>query len=436
MGLIAGSQAAVTESLIITSKAFGADCRRDELAGLVNVRGGSQVASVVSPYLLPSKVCCNADLDGLKCGERVRLLGNPWKTDYHQQPQKTMDHHTRIVKPGTVKNDAILAGEKQMGIYEEIEKDPNVQYTAGDSGQNSLRVWILKKQNSAAFFGAVGEDRYSKILEREAISDGLDVKYQYHSDKSTELQITSKRPSYRTPKLGRPKNSAITLKTKKKNKTKLKTLQKDIREKGLIEENGYNVILEDFDGMFCEIFKNQLKNKNNKVKSRRYSDELKKFALTLNYYSPKAYKYCCTIFKLPQPTALRSWTSSVNGEPGFFSEVFLFLKILDTENKECYLVLDAMNLTVESSETAATEALVLCLYGANNNPNVIQFKTAIKQILLKNFTAEDYVRDLKAELLGDIEKLQEFDDICRRDFSNVLSLERFKCQISNYFDWA
>uniref|UniRef100_A0A2S2NLB6 Uncharacterized protein n=1 Tax=Schizaphis graminum TaxID=13262 RepID=A0A2S2NLB6_SCHGA len=90
-----------------------------------------------------------------------------------------------------------------------------------------------------------------------------------------ELQITPKRPSYRTPKLGRPKNSIITPKTKK-NKTKLKTLQKrvlrlkkkvnnlkellqNIKEKGLIEENGYNVILEDFDGMSREIFNNQLK---------------------------------------------------------------------------------------------------------------------------------------------------------------------------------
>jgi len=124
-----------------------------------------------------------------------------------------------------------------------------------------------------------------------------------------ELQITPKRPSYKTPKRGRPQNSIITPKTKK-NKTKLKTLQKkrvlrlkkkinnlkellkDIKEKGLIEENGYNVILEDFDGMSREIFNNQLKNKNKNAKGRRYSDELKKFALTLNYYSPKAYKYC------------------------------------------------------------------------------------------------------------------------------------------------
>lgn len=110
-----------------------------------------------------------------------------------------------------------------------------------------------------------------------------------------ELQITPKRPSCRTLKRGRPQNSIVTPKTKK-NKTKLKTLQKrvlrlkkkinnlkellqDIKEKGLIEENGFNVILEDFDGMSREIFNNQLKNKNKNAKGRRYSDELKKFAL-------------------------------------------------------------------------------------------------------------------------------------------------------------
>jgi len=45
-------------------------------------------------------------------------------------------------------NDAILAGKKQMGIYEELEKNPDVQYTAGGSGQNSLRVvQVISIQN-------------------------------------------------------------------------------------------------------------------------------------------------------------------------------------------------------------------------------------------------------------------------------------------------
>jgi len=46
----------------------------------------------------------------------------------------------------------------------------------------------LKKQNCAAFFGAVGKDRYSEILDREVISDGLNMKSQYRSDKAAGEQ--------------------------------------------------------------------------------------------------------------------------------------------------------------------------------------------------------------------------------------------------------
>ncbi|KAE9532375.1 hypothetical protein AGLY_009998 [Aphis glycines] len=41
------------------------------MADLVDIRGGSQVALVVSPYFWPSKMCCYASLNGLKCGERA-----------------------------------------------------------------------------------------------------------------------------------------------------------------------------------------------------------------------------------------------------------------------------------------------------------------------------------------------------------------------------
>ncbi|KAF0687718.1 Uncharacterized protein FWK35_00039375, partial [Aphis craccivora] len=93
-----------------------------------------------------------------------------------------------------------------------------------------------------------------------------------------------------------------------------------------------------------------------------------------------------SIFKLPNETALRNWTSTVNGEPGFFIDVFEALKTLKLDNRDCNLVLDAMSikkqviwdkkahkfigycdfggqLNIEGSETAATEALVFMLVG-------------------------------------------------------------------------
>lgn len=45
--------------------------------------------------------------------------------------------------------------------------------------------WVLKKPNIAVFFGAVGKDKYSEILKLKANEDGLDVKYQYSSEKPT-----------------------------------------------------------------------------------------------------------------------------------------------------------------------------------------------------------------------------------------------------------
>lgn len=35
------------------------------------------------------------------------------------------------------------------------------------------------------FFGAVGKDKYSEILKLKANSEGVDVKYQYSSEKPT-----------------------------------------------------------------------------------------------------------------------------------------------------------------------------------------------------------------------------------------------------------
>lgn len=84
-------------------------------------------------------------------------------------------------------NNAILAEEKHMPLYEELMKNEQIVCTAGGSGQNSLRVvqWVLKKPNVAVFFGAVGRDKYSEILKLKANEDGLNVKYQYSSEKPT-----------------------------------------------------------------------------------------------------------------------------------------------------------------------------------------------------------------------------------------------------------
>ncbi|KAL4107383.1 hypothetical protein QTP88_017734 [Uroleucon formosanum] len=138
---------------------------------------------------------------------------------------------------------------------------------------------------------------------------------------------------------------------------------------------------------YFKILKRKMNNRNKKATGQRYNNEFKKIALTLNYYSPKTYKYC-RILKLPHPAAIQSWTLSVNGEPRFFSEVFQALKILSPEEKQWNLLFDAMSIkkqviwdkkthkfvgycdfggqvSVENSETTATEVLVFMLASLN-----------------------------------------------------------------------
>lgn len=49
--------------------------------------------------------------------------------------------------------------------------------------------------------------------------------------------------------------------------------------------------MEKFDGSTLDLFQNIVKNKNRKATGQRFSKNIKEFALTLHYYSPKAYAY-------------------------------------------------------------------------------------------------------------------------------------------------
>jgi len=109
-----------------------------------------------------------------------------------------------------------------------------------------------------------------------------------------------------------------------------------------------------------------------------------------------------------------NWTSSVNGEPGIFTEVMEALKTLTAENKHCYLYMDAMalqkqilwsdkfnkfvgycdfggELQLEGLDVPATEALVFMLVSLNGRwklpiANVLQNKiSAIALSLLRHY---------------------------------------------------
>ena len=86
---------------------------------------------------------------------------------------------------------AILAEEKHKPLYEELQNTYKVDYIAGGSGQNAMRIAqrFLNQPNVTIFMGCVGKDKYSEILESKARGDGVDVRYQYTDKEQTGKQF-------------------------------------------------------------------------------------------------------------------------------------------------------------------------------------------------------------------------------------------------------
>ena len=124
-------------------------------------------------------------------------------------------------------------------------------------------------------------------------------------------------------------------------------LIKTLKEKNLLSEDCGAIIEYHFSGMTKEIIKSELINHNRDGTGKRYSDEIKKFALTLHFYSPRAYDFLRSTFSLPAPSSISNWTNSVNCEPGFFKDVFEYLSqksAVDENYRDCASIFDAIHL--------------------------------------------------------------------------------------------
>jgi hypothetical protein len=63
------------------------------------------------------------------------------------------------------------------------------------------------------------------------------------------------------------------------------------------------------------------------VSKRSYSLEMRNFAVSLYYYSPKSYDFVRETFKnsLPSERTIRNWHSNSDCSPGFLEQSFEFI---------------------------------------------------------------------------------------------------------------
>lgn len=87
---------------------------------------------------------------------------------------------------GLKANDAILAEEKHLGIYEDLLNNYDAKLIAGGAAQNTARgAQYMLPPNSVAYVGGVGDDKYAAILRDAVRQAGLRVEYRVDPKVST-----------------------------------------------------------------------------------------------------------------------------------------------------------------------------------------------------------------------------------------------------------
>ncbi|KAG8174446.1 hypothetical protein JTE90_027101 [Oedothorax gibbosus] len=125
----------------------------------------------------------------------------------------------------------------------------------------------------------------------------------------------------------------------------LSSLLSHLQSENLVDEDSLN-ILNTLSKANTEIFSRLLSSTNMNAK---YSEELRTFALTLHFYSPRAYEYVRTSFNLalPHQRTLSRWYQHIDGAPGITREALnvLELKIKSSEHPLYFsLIMDEMSI--------------------------------------------------------------------------------------------
>lgn len=91
--------------------------------------------------------------------------------------------------------------------------------------------------------------------------------------------------------------------------------------------------------LFLSLFKKACYKK--KKCKAKYEEDIRKFAISLHYFSPRTYKYVRNILNgaLPHHKTLSKWYKTINGEPGFTSKSFEILKKEMNISKRIFIAL-------------------------------------------------------------------------------------------------
>ena len=229
----------------------------------------------------------------------------------------------------------------------------------------------------------------------------------------------------------------------------------ELKEKLLIKTEEASLLHNNFDGLQLSMFRNTLQNAQRLKQGKRYTETVKEFAITLYFYSPRAYNFVRGLLSLPHPSMIRKWSASIDCEPGFISEAFHSLaKIIESspEKKDCALMLDGMAIrkqviydpkkdqyvgfinyggaVVEPSEELASEALAFLLVGLRGH-----WKCPIGYFLINKMSANVQKQLVRIALTKAAEAgLRVHCVTCDGTTTNISMFEGLGCSFCGTYD--
>lgn len=133
----------------------------------------------------------------------------------------------------------------------------------------------------------------------------------------------------------------------------LKQVVNVIRRKDLLSPGACEILEKTFSGLPLALMKRMLANsRKGKIIRQKYDEVIRSFAMTLHFYSSKAYEFVRKTFNLALPSqrVIRSWFSNIPCEPGFSQPAFdsLRAKVADYRTRGqpvlCSLMYDEMSI--------------------------------------------------------------------------------------------
>lgn len=230
------------------------------------------------------------------------------------------------------------------------------------------------------------------------------------------------------------------------------SLLKKVNDLKLISNDQTELIRENFPEKTLLLIENELKA--TKTQNFQYSEDVKQFAVTLNFYSPQAYRYLREHLHLPHPGTIRKWAVSINCEPGFLSEVISHMKdnlVKEPCKTDCVIMMDAMaikkelvydpkgkshgnqywgmvdcgHIKVSTRDTLATEALVFMAVGLNG-----RWKYPFAYFLADHLSADVQSEMIKQSICVLTEAgFHVHGVVCDGSFANQSTATRLGCSL-------